>query len=203
MFTETDEIFVWAKKGRKNKVYKLKTSASVKQLFIELFNNGINSLMQDDNGDEREPIPFENNYSVTAREENFIIRTFVIPQELRDAIDAPDVVENYKPINAKGKTEDGYDIRAIVIGAKDDQGYYLAGQRFTQRQVVVKPKGFNLLFRQDMFVDFIDKLFEQPTSVILDNKPSKSADHPTMKPITLCAKLIYNSSHEGDTVFEP
>lgn len=55
MFTETDEIFVWAKKGRKNKVYKLKTSASVKQLFIELFNNGINSLMQDDNGDEREP----------------------------------------------------------------------------------------------------------------------------------------------------
>ena len=52
-------------------------------------------------------------------------------------------------------------------------------------------------------VDFIDKLFEQPTSVILDNKPSKSADHPTMKPITLCAKLIYNSSHEGDTVLEP
>lgn len=48
MFTETDEIFVWAKKGRKNKVYKLKTSASVKQLFIELFNNGINSLMQDE-----------------------------------------------------------------------------------------------------------------------------------------------------------
>ena len=30
MFTETDEIFVWAKKGRKNKVYKLKTSASVR-----------------------------------------------------------------------------------------------------------------------------------------------------------------------------
>lgn len=153
MFTETDEIFVWAKKGRKNKVYKLKTSASVKQLFIELFNNGINSLMQDDNGDEREPIPFENNYSVTAREENFIIRTFVIPKELQDAIDAPDVVENYTPIDEKGKTEEGYEIRAIVIGAKDEQGYYLAGQRFTQRQVMVKPKGFNLFFQHDMFVE--------------------------------------------------
>lgn len=57
--------------------------------------------------------------------------------------------------------------------------------------------------RKLILVDFIDKLFEQPTSVILDNKPSKSADHPTMKPITLCAKLIYNSSHEGDTVLEP
>ena len=61
MFIETDEIFVWAKKGRKNKAYKLKTSAAVKQMFVGLFNNGINSLMQDENGDEREPIPFENN----------------------------------------------------------------------------------------------------------------------------------------------
>lgn len=153
MFTETDEIFVWAKKGRKNKVYKLRTSAVAKQLFVDLFNKGVDLLMQDENGEEREPIPFENNYSVIAREENFIIGTFIIPQELQDAIDTPDVIENYKPINAKGKTEDGYDIRAIVIGAKDDQGYYLAGQRFTQRQVVVKPKGFNLLFRQDMFVE--------------------------------------------------
>ena len=35
------------------------------------------------------------------------------------------------------------------------------------------------------------------------DKPKKNADHPTMKPITLCAKLIYNSSHEDDMVFEP
>lgn len=152
MFTETDEIFVWAKKGRKNKVYRLKTDASVKQLFVELFNNGVNALMQGENGDEREPIPFENNYTVTAFEENFIIGSFVIPQELQDAIDAPDVVENYRPIDDKGKTEDGFEIRAIVIGAKDEKGYYLAGQRFTQRQVMVKPKGFNLLFDRDMFV---------------------------------------------------
>jgi DNA modification methylase len=42
-----------------------------------------------------------------------------------------------------------------------------------------------------------------PSTVICDNKPVKSEDHPTMKPITLCAKLIYNSSHEGDTILEP
>ena len=34
------------------------------------------------------------------------------------------------------------------------------------------------------------------------DKPKKSEQHPTMKPITLCAKLIYNSSHEDDTVYE-
>ena len=153
MFIETDEIFVWAKKGRKNKVYKLRTNATVKQLFITLFNNGVNSLMQDDHGEERIPISFENNYTITTREENFIIKTFVVPQEIIDAIDNPDVVESYIPIDEKGKTEEGYEIRAIVIGTKDNQGYCLAGQRFTQRQVMVKPKGFNVLFRHDMFVE--------------------------------------------------
>lgn len=56
MFTETDEIFVWTKKLKKNKVYKLKTNRSVKQSLINVFNNGINSLMQDENGDERDSI---------------------------------------------------------------------------------------------------------------------------------------------------
>ncbi len=46
-------------------------------------------------------------------------------------------------------------------------------------------------------------ILDTPTTIIKDNKPVRSPDHPTMKPITLCAKLIYNSSHEEDTVFEP
>ena len=137
---------------KRQKAYKLKTSAAVKQMFVGLFNNGINSLMQDENGDEREPIPFENNYLVTTQDENFIIRAFVVPQELQEAIDAPDVVENYVPIDEKGKTRDGYEIRAVLIGSKDEHGYYFAGQRFTQRQVMLKPKGINILFQQDMFV---------------------------------------------------
>lgn len=85
------------KRVEKNKMYKLKTNANVKQLLVEVFNNGINSLMKDENGDEREPVPFENNYMVTAQEENFIINSFVIPQELKDAIYASDVVEDYAP----------------------------------------------------------------------------------------------------------
>lgn len=81
LFPETDETFVWTKRGRKNKVYKLKTNANVKLSLVEVFNNGINSLMQDENGDERESVPFENNYMVTEQEENFIINSFVIPQD--------------------------------------------------------------------------------------------------------------------------
>lgn len=41
------------------------------------------------------------------------------------------------------------------------------------------------------------------TDAIRCDKPSRSPDHPTMKPIMLCAKLIYNSSREGELVYEP
>jgi DNA modification methylase len=36
-----------------------------------------------------------------------------------------------------------------------------------------------------------------------ENKPVKSPEHPTMKPVALCAKLIFNSSLEGNIVYEP
>jgi DNA modification methylase len=35
------------------------------------------------------------------------------------------------------------------------------------------------------------------------DKPGRSPEHPTQKPIILCAKLIFNSSCEGDIVYEP
>ena len=46
-------------------------------------------------------------------------------------------------------------------------------------------------------------LKETPTDAIHDKKPAASRDHPTMKPVTLLARLIYNSSHKGDTVLDP
>lgn len=52
-------------------------------------------------------------------------------------------------------------------------------------------------------LEAINKLVEVPVSVILNNKPLRSPEHPTMKPVTLCAKLIYNSSHEWDIVLDP
>lgn len=44
-------------------------------------------------------------------------------------------------------------------------------------------------------LEAINKICTESIIVILDNKPIRSPEHPTIKPITLCAKLIYNSSH--------
>lgn len=50
----------------------------------------------------------------------------------------------------------------------------------------------------------MEKIFaEHLTTVLRHDKPLKSPDHPTMKPVTLCAQLIYNSSRENELVYEP
>ena len=41
-----------------------------------------------------------------------------------------------------------------------------------------------------------------PTTIIRENKPNKSEEHPTMKPVKLIAKLVGNSSREGERVLD-
>ena len=41
------------------------------------------------------------------------------------------------------------------------------------------------------------------TTVIHEDKPLRSAEHPTMKPVKLIAELVRNSSKPGETVFDP
>lgn len=152
MFSNTDDILIWAKKNSKRMVYKLKTTQEVKDRFVELFNDRVNSLMYDENGEERIPVPFESHYEMTDSDEHFIIRTFELPQEIKEAIDRPDVVTPYKNVDEHGKTEDGYEIKAILICGKDENGYYLAGQKFSPKQIVLR-KSFNILLENDTFVE--------------------------------------------------
>ena len=41
-----------------------------------------------------------------------------------------------------------------------------------------------------------------PTTIIRENKPTKSEEHPTMKPVKLIAKLVGNSSRERERVLD-
>lgn len=53
-------------------------------------------------------------------------------------------------------------------------------------------------------VEMVESLmFEgEETDAIRDSKPMKSGDHPTMKPVTLFARLIRNSTRRGETVLD-
>lgn len=90
----------------------------------------------------------------------------------------------------------------ILYGWKEGAGHYFIDDR-TLNTVFEDTKENLRKMNKGELVELVEKILDVPKTVIQDNKPSRSADHPTMKPITLCAKLIYNSSHEGDTVLEP
>jgi DNA modification methylase len=49
----------------------------------------------------------------------------------------------------------------------------------------------------------VNDIFENhPSNIVRDNKPMRSPEHPTMKPVTLCARLVRNSSRETEIVFD-
>ncbi|MEG1806008.1 MAG: site-specific DNA-methyltransferase, partial [Clostridia bacterium] len=90
----------------------------------------------------------------------------------------------------------------ILYGWKEGKGHYFIDDRTLQTAIEDSKLDFKKLTKTQM-QELLEKVFELQISAIYANKPSRSPDHPTMKPIVLCAKLIYNSSHEGDTVYEP
>lgn len=90
----------------------------------------------------------------------------------------------------------------ILYGWKEGAGHYFIDDRTISTALESQAENLRKMNKAEL-VELVEKILDLPTTVIKDNKPSRSADHPTMKPITLCAKLIYNSSHEGDTVYEP
>ncbi len=90
----------------------------------------------------------------------------------------------------------------ILYGWKEGAGHYFIDDRTLDTVFEIVAENLRKMNKAEL-VELVEKILGLPNTVIEDNKPSKSPDHPTMKPITLCAKLIYNSSHEGDTVYEP
>lgn len=51
--------------------------------------------------------------------------------------------------------------------------------------------------------ELVTKLYGLPASVIYEDRPMRSPEHPTMKPIRLMARLIENSTKPGWTVYDP
>ena len=50
--------------------------------------------------------------------------------------------------------------------------------------------------------DLLEKILKLPATVIDENKPQRSADHPTMKPVKLMGRLIKNSTRPGEIVLD-
>lgn len=51
--------------------------------------------------------------------------------------------------------------------------------------------------------DILQKILDLPGTVIHEDKPLRSAQHPTMKPLKLMGRLIRNSTRPGEVVLDP
>lgn len=89
-----------------------------------------------------------------------------------------------------------------LYGWKDGASHYFTDSR-TESTVIEDKININKLSKEQMKA-LLKSIFEdkQSTTVIHEDKPSRSAEHPTMKPLKLLARQIRNSSRRGEKVLD-
>lgn len=95
----------------------------------------------------------------------------------------------------------------ILYGWKDGAAHYFTEQR--NISTVIDESGrpdVDSMSREEM-AELLSLIYDEvdmvQTSILYCDKPLRNAEHPTMKPTTLVAQLIENSSQEGWIVLDP
>ena len=87
---------------------------------------------------------------------------------------------------------------------KSGAAHYFVDKRNLTTVIEEKLQDLDKLTKQEMQA-LLSKIYVEnqlPATVIDCDKPTKSADHPTMKPVPLIGQLIANSSRRGDIVLD-
>lgn len=90
-----------------------------------------------------------------------------------------------------------------LYGWKDGAPHYFVDSRTEMTVYEDKKPNINKMSKQEL-KDYIKELLEEKvaTTVINVDKPSRSEDHPTMKPLKLIGYQVKNSSRKGDIVLD-
>lgn len=90
-----------------------------------------------------------------------------------------------------------------LYGWKDGAAHYFTQRRDLTTCLELKDSAPDIdkMTKADM-KDLLEKILALPNSVIEENKPLRSAEHPTMKPLPLIGRLINNSTRKGDTIID-
>jgi DNA modification methylase len=103
-----------------------------------------------------------------------------------------------------GRQDYQWQTENILYGWKEREGcpHYFIDDRTNASLFDYAATDFKKLTKAEA-VALLEKTYSGvQTDCVRCDKPSKSPDHPTMKPLLLVAKLIYNSSREGDIILE-
>lgn len=91
-----------------------------------------------------------------------------------------------------------------LYGWKEGAGHYFVNDRCqtTVFENTADPESMTREELVQLATFLLAKMEAIHSSIIREKRPTRSALHPTMKPVALCAKLIQNSSKRGDNVID-
>ena len=90
----------------------------------------------------------------------------------------------------------------IYYGWKEGKGHYFIDDR-TLTTVIDAPSLDFKSMKKDELVQRLEDIYSLVNSVLNHDKPTKNDLHPTMKPISLLADMLKNSSKPNDKVLDP
>ncbi len=92
----------------------------------------------------------------------------------------------------------------ILYGWKDGGAHYFVDDRTQSTVFTDEPIDLSKLKKAEA-IKLLEEIYSESfnTTVINENKPARSAEHPTMKPVRLVWRLIKNSTRHGETVLDP
>ena len=100
---------------------------------------------------------------------------------------------------ALGRSDYQWRHEPCLYGWKEGAAHYFVSDR-TQDTILDDTPNFEKMKKEEL-VEYIQKIYEY-TTIIYEDKPTKSELHPTMKPISLFARLIKNSSKRAEKVMD-
>ena len=108
---------------------------------------------------------------------------------------------------ALGRQDYQWQHEPILYGWKEGAAHYFTEQRNLSTVIDEsgRPDVDKMSFDElaDLVSLIYDAIEDQPSTVLYCDKPLRNAEHPTMKPVALVAKLIENSSRPGWVVLDP
>lgn len=90
-----------------------------------------------------------------------------------------------------------------LYGWKDGAAHYFTNSRTETTTIEDQGLEFEKM-KKDELVKLLKEIYSDKveTTIIHENKPARNAEHPTMKPIRLLARLIRNSSRQSQVVLD-
>lgn len=98
---------------------------------------------------------------------------------------------------------DGIVTHNCLYGWKEGGPHSFVNDRTVSTLIEDEPRDFSKMKKEDL-IQLLDLIHSElvPVSIIHVNKPGRSAEHPTMKPLNLLAGLIINSSKRDGLVLD-